>query len=198
MRARLFAGVVLACVVPVSACAGQPPASPPTITSTVTTTVEVPGADPTAWFEAYCGPMGVVETARLAISGQVPQGPAAVKEAAASWASTAAASNRKMADDIEKLGPLGSDVQNPHGRLIKSLRLEANGFEEAAGRVRALAADDKFPERFQQVMASRGGNSDGADVMFKQIVDIPKYAETFRTNKVCTDWQNLAKQPGGK
>lgn len=198
MRARLFAGVVLACVVPIGACAGQPPAPAPTVTSTVTTTPEVPGADPAAWFEAYCGPMGVVEAARLAIQGVAAQGPAAVKEAVVRWTSTAAASNRKMADDIEKLGPMGSDVRNPHERLIKSLRLEANGFDEAAGRLRALAADDKFPERFQQVMASRGGNSDGADMMFKQIVEIPKYTEAFRANKVCTDWQVLAKQPEGE
>lgn len=171
----------------------QQPAAPPA----PTTTPDVPGADPAAWFEAYCGPMGVVELARLEIRGKVPQGMGAVKGAVVSWASMAAVSNRKMADDLEKLGPMGSDVRNPHDRLVKSLRLEAKGFDEASGRLQALAADDKFPERYQQVMASRGGNSDGADMMFKQIVETPKYTESFRANKVCTDWQGLAKQSGG-
>jgi hypothetical protein len=34
--------------------------------------------------------------------------------------------------------------------------------------------------------------------LFKQIVETPKYAEVFRANKVCADWQAVAKQPGGK
>ena len=193
MRTKLLAGLVLACVVPVGACTGQAPAPMPTAVSTPTTTSEVPGSDPAAWFEAYCGPMGITELARRDIQSKAPQGMAAVKDAVVRWASLAATSNRKMADDLEKLGPMGSDVQNPHERLIRSLRLEAGGFDEAADRLRALAADSKFPERYEQVMASRGGNSDGADVMFKQIVETPKYAEAFRTNKVCSDWQGLAR-----
>lgn len=190
---RLIAAVVSAAAI--AACGTQPTAPvQQTAAPTTTTTPDLPGADPVAWFEAYCGPMGVVEVARLEIRGKVPQGVGAVKEAVVRWASAAAVSNRKMADDLEKLGPMGSDVRNPHDRLVKSLRLEANGFDEASGRLRALAADDKFPERYEQVMASRGGgNSDSADVMFKQIATTPKYAEAFRANKVCADWQAMAR-----
>lgn len=202
MNARLL--VIAACtalVVTGCSAGSTPPVPAPTTSSTVTTTADVPGADPAAWFEAYCGPMGVVEVARLEILSKVPQGMAAVKEAVVSWASAAAVSNRKTADDIEKLGPMGSDVRNPHERLIQSLRQQAKGFDDASTRLQALAADDKFPERYQQAMVmsgATGGSSENVQALFKQIVETPKYAATFRANKVCTDWQALAKQAGGK
>lgn len=68
---RLIAAVLVTAAV--SACAQQAPAPAPATTTTVTTTPDVPGADPAAWFEAYCGPMS-------------------------------------------------SDVQNPHERLIQAFR----------------------------------------------------------------------------
>jgi hypothetical protein len=132
---RLIAAVLGAAAI--TAC-GTPsvPVQQPTTPPAPTTTSDVPGADPTAWFEAYCGPMGVVQVARREIQSKVPQGMAAVKEAVVSWASLAASSDRKMADDIEKLGPMGSDVRNLHERLIQSLRQEAKGFDEASARTR--------------------------------------------------------------
>ncbi|KJK49977.1 hypothetical protein UK23_12200 [Lentzea aerocolonigenes] len=193
MTFRLVAAVLgtaalAACSTP--AQAPKPPLTPPP----ATTTADVPGVDPAAWFEAYCGPLGVTEVARREIQGKVPEGREAVKAAVVRWASTAAASDRKMADDLEKLGPMSSDVSNPHERLIKSLRDEAKRFDEASTRLAALAADDKFPERYQQVLATSGAN-ESVQMMFKQIVDVPKYKEAFRANKVCADWQKLA---GGK
>jgi hypothetical protein len=172
----------------------QPPATPPA----TTTTPDVPGADPVAWFEAYCGPLGVTEIARGDIQTKVPQGMAAVKDAVVRWASTAAASDRKIADDLEKLGPPSSDVSNLHERLVKSLRLDAKGFDEASTRLQAQAADANFPDRYQQIMASSGGNGDDSAPLFKQIVDVPKYGEVFRAIKVCADWRALAKQGKGK
>ncbi|MFC3898945.1 hypothetical protein ACFOWZ_46395 [Lentzea rhizosphaerae] len=193
IAAVLSAAAIAACSTPPAPV--QPPAAPPA----TTTTPDVPGADPVAWFEAYCGPLGVTEIARGDIQAKVPQGMAAVKDAVVRWASTAAASDRKIADDLEKLGPLSSDVQNPHERLIKALRQSATGFDDASGRLRALAADDVFPERYAQVMATSGGPArENATLMFKQIVDVPKYGEVFRANKVCADWQALAKQGQGK
>jgi hypothetical protein len=191
IAAALSAAAITACGTP--AAPVQPPATP----AAPTTTPDVPGADPVAWFEAYCGPMGVTEIARRDIQGEAGKGRAAVKDAVVRWASMAATSNRKMADDLEKLGPMSSDVQNPHERLVKDLRLQAKGFDEAAERLRALAADDKFPERYQQVMATTadGGTSENLRALFKQIVDVPKYTQAFRANKVCADWQALA---GGK
>ncbi|MFS8099777.1 hypothetical protein LFM09_21865 [Lentzea alba] len=199
MRTRSIAWLALSCAVPLGACSQQVAAPMPTVVSTPTTTSEPPGADPTAWFEAYCGPMGVAELARHDIQSKVPQGMAAVKEAVVLWATTAATSERKIADDLEKLGPMGSDVRNPHERMIKSLRGSAEGFEDAAQRLRALTADDKFPERYEQVMASSQSSArENTALMFKQIVETPKYAEAFRASKVCADWQGLAKQSGGK
>lgn len=188
IAAVLSAAAITACGTP--AAPVQQAATPPA----PTTTPDVPGADPAAWFEAYCGPMGVVEVARREIQSKVPQGMAAVKEAVVSWASLAATSDRKMADDLEKLGPMGADTRNPHDRLIQSLRKEAKGFDEASARLRAQAADDKFPERYQQIMVGTG-TSENARALFKQIVDVPKYGEAFRANEVCVNWQVLA---GGK
>lgn len=196
-RFSLIAAVLSAAAI--TACGTSPAPVQSTTTPAPTTTPDVPGADPVAWFEAYCGPMGVTEIARHDIQDKVPQGMAAVKDAVVRWASTAAASDRKMAGDLEKLGPMRSDVQNPHERLIQALRESATGFDEASGRLRALAADNVFPERYEQVMASsRGGARENATIMFKQIVDIPKYGEVFRANKVCADWQAVAKQGQGK
>lgn len=192
MRALLLVLVVSAGA---GACSMQTPEPTPTITTTTTTTSEAPGADPVVWFEAYCGPMGVSSIASAELQGKVSQGMGPVKDSAVRWTSLAAVSDRKIADDIEKLGPMGSDARNPHDRLIKALRTEAGKFDEAAGRLRALAADEKFPERYEQVMATV---SDGeSTALFKQIVDIPKYGEVFRANKVCADWQALAKELGG-
>ncbi|MEV6714908.1 hypothetical protein AB0M48_23070 [Lentzea sp. NPDC051208] len=194
MNARSSIAAVFG-MVALAACGTPPPApvqqaAPPA----TTTTANVPGADPVAWFEAYCGPMGVAEIARADIQGKATQGMAAVKDAVVRWASTAAASDRTIADDLAKLGPLGSDVLNPHERLVKSLRESADGFDDASGRLRALAANDVFPERYEQVMASsRGGARENAAMMFKQIVEIPKYAETFRASRVCADWQAMAR-----
>jgi len=193
---RLVAAVVIVAA-STTACSRPPAPVQQPATSAPTTTSEVPGADPTAWFEAYCGPMGVAAIASFEPQAKVAEGMTAVKEAVVRWASTAAVSDRKVADDIEKLGPLGSDVQNPHERLIKALRKEAEGFEEASGRLRALAADDVFPERYEQVMAGSGSREE-VPALFKQIASTPKYAETFRTNKVCVGWQNLSKQAPGK
>ncbi|WP_329788165.1 hypothetical protein V1227_26545 [Lentzea sp. DG1S-22] len=137
--------------------------------------------------------MGVTELARRDIQSKVPQGMAAVQGAVVSWASGVAEANRKMADDLEELGPMGSDSRNLHERLVESLRLEAGGFDDVAARVRALAADDRFPERYEQVMASRGGNSDGVGALFKQIVETPELSEAFRSNEVCSDRQGLAR-----
>ncbi len=195
MTFRLLTAVVIVAA-STTACS-RPPTPVQPATSAPTTTSEVPVADPTAWFEAYCGPMGVAAIASFEPQAKVAEGMAAVKEAVVRWASTAAVSDRKVADDIEKLGPLGSDVQNPHERLIKALRKEAEGFEEASGRLRALAADDVFPERYEQVMAGSGSREE-VPALFKQIASTPKYAETFRTNKVCVGWQNLSKQAPGK
>lgn len=193
MNARLSIAAVFS-MAALAACGTPPPAPAPQAAPTTTTTADVPGADPVAWFEAYCGPMGVAEIARADIQGKAAQGMAAVKDAVVRWASTAAVSDRTIADGLEKLGPLGSDVQNPHERLVKSLRESADGFDDASGRLRALAADDVFPERYEQVMASsRGGARENAAMMFEQIVETPKYAETFRTNKVCADWQATAR-----
>jgi hypothetical protein len=66
---------------------------------------------------------------------------AAVKDAVVRWASTAAASDRKIADDLEKLGRPRSDVSNLHERLVKSLRLDAKGFDEASTRLQAGAGE---------------------------------------------------------
>ncbi|MCR3747401.1 hypothetical protein [Lentzea californiensis] len=193
MYARLSIVAVFS-MAALAACGTPPPAPVQQPAPTTTTTADAPGADPVAWFEAYCGPMGVAAIARADIQGKAAQGMAAVKDAVVRWASMAAVSDRTIADDLEKLGPLGSDVQNPHERLVKSLRESAGGFDDASGRLRALAADDVFPERYEQVMASsRGGARENAAMMFKQIVEIPKYAETFRTNKVCADWQATAR-----
>jgi hypothetical protein len=195
VRAGLITVVVAAAAI-TTACGASPVTDQKATTvsaPTPTTTPDVPGADPAAWFEAYCGPMGAVEVARSEIGGKAAQGREAVKDAVVAWASLAAASDRKAADDLEKLGPMGSDVQNPTERLIKSLRLEAKGWDDVSGRLRALAADESFPERYQQVMASRGGNSDSVEVMFKQIAETPRYTEAFRANKVCANWQALAR-----
>jgi len=195
VNARLSTVAACAGVVITTACAGNPVVdqqATPLIPPTTTTTAEVPGSDPVAWFEAYCGPMGVTEVARHEIQGKAAEGREAVKAAVVSWASTAAASDRKMADDLEKLGPMSSDVSNPHGRLVEALRRGTKRFDEASTRLRALAADDKFPERYQQVMATSGADED-VQAMFKQIVAIPKYNEVFRANKVCADWQGLAR-----
>jgi hypothetical protein len=91
---------------------------------------------------------------------------------------------------------MGSDVQNPHERLIDALRREAKGFDEAAARLQAQAVDDSFPERYHQIMINT--SSEDVRALFKQIVDVPKYGEVFRANKVCADWQALAKQVQGK
>ncbi|MDT7782730.1 MAG: hypothetical protein QOF58_1149 [Pseudonocardiales bacterium] len=139
--------------------------------------------------------MGVVEVARQGIGAADSQSTVALKENLVRWVSTAATSDRKMADDLEKLGPMSSDVQNPHDQMIKSLRREADGWDDMAGRVRALAADDKFVERYVEILTNREVRGDSAEAMFKQIVDIPKYKEVFRANQVCADWQKLA---GGK
>lgn len=189
---RLVAAVLSAAAI--TACGTPPPAPVQQAAPTTTTTADVPGADPVAWFEAYCGPMGVAEIARRDIQGKAAQGMGAVKTAVVGWASTAAASDRMIADGLEKLGPLGSDVQNPHERLIKAVRERAKGFDDASTRLNALAADDVFPERYEQVMASSGTSAgrENADLMFKQIVETPKYTAAFRSNKVCTDWQALA------
>lgn len=199
---RTTAGLALACVLSVSACSGRAPEPAPVPSSTgstVTTTSEAPGADPAAWFEAYCGPLGVVELARQQIDGELDQGMAAVKEAVVDWVALAASSDRSTADTLEKLGPLGADVSNPHERLVKALRQSADGFEDAAGRLRALAADDVFPDRYEQVMATSGGGArENAEIMFRQIAETPRYAEAFRSNKVCADWQALAKQAAGQ
>ncbi|MGI5503495.1 hypothetical protein [Lentzea sp. CA-135723] len=189
---RLIAAVLSAAAI--TACSTPPPAAPVRQAApTTTTTAHVPGADPAAWFDAYCGPMGVTEIARVAIGVDGARGAEAMKVAAVRWASTAAASDRKMADGLEKVGAMSSDVQNLHDRLVKSLRLEATGWDDVAGRLQGLAADAKFPERFQQVTASRGGNSDGVAALFEQIVKIPAYTEAFRANEVCSEWQRLAK-----
>lgn len=196
MRAGLVTVVVVAAAI-TTACGANPVAdrkATTVSTSAPTTTSNVPGADPAAWFEAYCGPMGAVEVARSEIGGRAAQGREAVKDAVVAWASLAAASDRKAADDLEKLGPMGSDVQNPHDRLITSLRRSAKGFEEASGRLRALAADETFPERYQQVMATSGDTErENAEALFKQILGTPKYAEAFRANEVCANWQALAR-----
>ena len=199
MNARL--SIVAACAsaaLTLTACGTTPTTVQQTTTSTPTTTSEAPGADPTAWFEAYCGPMGVAAIASFEPQRKAAEGMAAVQEAVVSWASLVATSDRKIADDIEKLGPLSSDVQNPHERLIKALRKEAEGYDDVAARLRVLEANDVFPERYQQVMATRGGGRDSAEVMFKQIVDIPKYGEIFRSNEVCVGWQKLSKSAPGK
>ncbi|MGW6934912.1 hypothetical protein ACWGE0_32950 [Lentzea sp. NPDC054927] len=190
---RLIAAVLSAAAI--SACSTSPPAPVQQAAPTTTTTADVPGADPAAWFDAYCGPMGVVEISRREIQGKAAQGMGAVKDAVVRWASSAAVSDRKIADDLEKLGPLGSDVRNPHERLVKAVRERAKGFEEASTRLSALAADDVFPERYEQVMASSGTGAgrENAELMFKQIVETPKYAEAFRANKVCADWQAMAR-----
>lgn len=188
---RLVAAVLSAAAI--TACSTPPPAPVQQAAPTTTTTADVPGADPVAWFEAYCGPMGVAEIARRDIQGKAAQGMGAVKEAVVNWATVAASSNRKMADDLGKLGPMGSDVRNPHERMIKSLRLDADAFDESAGRLRALTADDKFPERYQQVMAGRRSSGDDVEPLFKQVVETPKYTEAFRASKVCADWQALAR-----
>ncbi|SDH23304.1 hypothetical protein SAMN05216553_11853 [Lentzea fradiae] len=199
---RTTAGLVLACVLSVSACSGQAAAPAPatsTTSSTVTTTPEAPGADPVAWFDAYCGPLGVAALALREIDGKASQGMAAVKEAVVSWVALAASSDRMTADSLEKLGPLGSDVSNAHERLVKAKRQSADGFDDAAGRLRALAADDVFPERYEQVMATSGGGArENAELMFRQIAETPKYAEAFRSNKTCESWQGLAKQAAGQ
>ncbi|WP_144065613.1 hypothetical protein [Lentzea albidocapillata] len=195
MHARLSIAAVLSAVALV-ACSTPAPPSRPTTTPAPTTTVDVPGADPVAWFEAYCGPMGVTQTARLQLQGKAQEGMEAVKEAVVVWTAGAAVSNRHMADALEKLGPLGSDVRSLHERLVKALRNEAKTFDESSARLRAQAADDKFPERYKQIMVGSSGDSVGT--LFKQIVETtPKYTEAFRANKVCTAWQGLAKQSGG-
>ncbi|MET9231484.1 hypothetical protein [Lentzea sp. NPDC003310] len=191
MRARssiaaACAGLVLA------GCATPPPAPVPQAPPTTTTTADVPGADPAAWFDAYCGPMGVMQAARLQAQGKGQEGMEAVKAAVVAWAAGAAVSDRKTADDLEKLGPLGSDVRSLHERLVSGLRQEAKTFDDSAARLRAQAADDKFPERYQQIMV--GSSSDNVQNLFKQILGTaPEYAEAFRANKVCTAWQGLAK-----
>ncbi|MET8756452.1 hypothetical protein [Lentzea sp. NPDC004782] len=187
--------VVVAAAAITTACGANPGTDQKATTvSTPTTTSDVAGADPAAWFEAYCGPMGAVEVARSQIGSNAAQGREAVKDAVVAWASLAAASDRKAADDLEKLGPMGSDVRNPHDRLIESLRVSAKGFEEASGRLRTLAADETFPERYRQVMATSGDTArENAEAMFKQILGTPKYAEAFRETKVCANWQALAK-----
>ncbi|WP_394614375.1 hypothetical protein JNUCC0626_31360 [Lentzea sp. JNUCC 0626] len=179
-----------------TACSTPPPPAAPVqqAAPTTTTTANVPGADPAAWFDAYCGPLGVLAIARRDIPAKAAQGPQEMKTALLSWVKLAATSDRLMADTLEKLGPLGSDVQNPHERLVKSLRGEAKGFDDAAVRLDALAADEKFPERYEQVMATGFmGEDENVKAFFKQILDVPAYNSAFRANKVCSDWQATAR-----
>ncbi|GLY47877.1 hypothetical protein [Lentzea sp. NBRC 102530] len=190
MKFSLVAAVLGAAAL--AACGSTPPPAPvPQAAPTTTTTVTVPGADPAAWFDAYCGPMGVTQLARRDIPSKAAPGPEAMRTAVVGWAQLTATSGRKMADDLEKLGPLGSDVQNPHERLVKALRDEAKRFDEAAVRLQAERADAKFPERYEQIMISVA--SENAQALFKQIVDVPKYGEAFRANQVCLGWQELAR-----
>lgn len=197
MTARL--SIIAACAsaaLAVTGCGANPVTDQKATTvSTSTTTSEVPGADPTAWFEAYCGPMGVAALASRDLLGLGAAGTAAVKDAVVRWASLAATSDRKIADDVEKLGPLGSDVQSLHERLVKQLRKDAEGFDRVSARLLALEANDVFLERYQQVVAVEMGNAgEQAKALFTQIVSVPKYNETFRVNKVCADWLNVVKQ----
>ncbi|MFJ8959837.1 hypothetical protein ACIRG5_10640 [Lentzea sp. NPDC102401] len=191
---RLFAAVLSAAAI--TACSTPPPAPVQQAAPATTTTADVPGADPVAWFEAYCGPMGVTQTARLQLQGKAQEGMEAVKEAVVAWTAGAAVSNRHMADELQKLGPLGSDVRSLHERLVSALRNEAKTFDDSSARLRAQAADDKFPERYKQIMVGSSGDSVGT--LFKQILETtPKYTEAFRANEVCKAWQGLAKQSGG-
>ncbi|SEP80871.1 hypothetical protein [Lentzea albida] len=195
MNAR--SSIAAVCVgLALTACSTPPPAPVQQAAPTTTTTADVPGADPAAWFDAYSGPMGVMQIGRLQLQGKGREGMAAVKEAAVGWVVAAAASDRAAADGLEKLGPMGSDVRSLHERLIKELRAEAVSFDDRSARLRAQAADDKFPDRYQQIMLGSGGN-ERIEALFKQTVETPKYTEAFRANKVCQDWQALAKQGGG-
>ncbi|HUQ54323.1 hypothetical protein [Lentzea sp.] len=195
---RTTAGLVLACVLSVSACSGQAAAPAPATTSNaVTTTSEAPGADPAAWFDAYCTPLGLAAKARNDLRNI--DGRTSVKDAVVLWVSMAAVSDRRIADDVEKLGPLGSDVQSVHERLVSALREEAGRFDKAAERLRSLANDDAFPERYEQVMAIEMGSvGEQIGALFTPIAQNPRYADAFRSSKACTDWQSADKQAPGK
>ncbi len=195
MRTLLLVAVLTGVV---GGCSAPPaPVRTTATTPPTTTTSEVPGADPVAWAEAWCGPRTVSMLAAAETAGHADM--AATKTAVVKWASTAAAAERQIVLGIEKLGPLGSDVQNPHDRLVKALRQAAERYDAAAARLRELAADDKFPERYEQVMAGEMGSvQEEADALFKQIATTPKYADTFKTNKLCVEMQEVAKRVGGK
>ncbi len=45
---------------------------------------------------------------------------------------------------------------------------------------------------------SRGSARENVALVFEQIAETPEYAEAFRSNDVCADWQVLAKQAGAK
>lgn len=193
MTFRVIAAVLGAAAL--AGCSSQAPAPAPT----TTTTSEAPGADPNVWFEAYCGPMGVSTIASLDVRNKSAGGVAAAKDAVVAWTARAASSDRLIADGIEKLGPLGSDVQSLHERLVKAKRDEAGRFDKASARLRDLAADDVFPERYQQVMAVELGSAEEqVTALFQQIATNPKYVDAFRMNRVCLDWQDLSKQVPGK
>ncbi|RDI20912.1 hypothetical protein [Lentzea flaviverrucosa] len=193
MYARLSIAAVFS-MAALAACGTPPPAPVPLAAPTTTTTADVPGADPVAWFEAYCGPMGVSAIASRQLQGVAAAGMAAAKESVVRWTTLAAASHRQIADGVEKLGPLGSDVQSMHERLVKQLRKDAEGFDRVTARLKALEANDVFLERYQQAVAVEMGNAgEQATALFKQIAGTPTYAETFRTNKVCADWQATAR-----
>ena len=176
-----------------ASCGTPPPAPVQQAAPTTTTTADVPGADPKAWFEAYCGPMGVSAAASRELRGIAGAGPAAAKDAVVRWVSLASTTHRKIAADIQGLGALGSDVRSLHDRLVRELNTDADGFGRVAARLAALPADGAFLERYEQSVAVEMGNAgEQVTALFNQIATTPKYAEAFRSNEVCSNWQGLA------